>query len=373
MRATSTAEVLDAARNWKYLSMNFVAGDVDGHIGWQVSGGAPVRNGYSGRLPGDATAGNDWNGFHPAETLPRVQDPSAGFLATANYLPPGFADAQKMSYYWCAPYRHDRIHARLRGMNRPGVKDFQALQMDVHSGQADRIIPALDGLALDDPRAREAAAMLAGWDREVRADSAAAAVFEVFTSELIRAVLGDRLGRDLPLYFNVLSYPLENEILSRPESPWWRGNRSAVVSRALAAALDLCEKRMGRDRSRWSWGRLHRHVFHHRGATSAVTRWLMDPAPVPAHGDNSTINVSWSQPSLGSWDVTTIPSMRMISALGDPDGLHLAGPLGQSGQPGHRHYDDLTPLWLRGDLVLVPLTEGGVQKVAREILVLEAT
>ena len=96
----------------------------------------------------------------------------------------------------------------------------------------------------------------------------------------------------------------------------------------------------------------------------------MDPAPEAAHGDGSTLNVSWSQPSLGSFDVTTIPSMRLVADLADPDGLHISEPLGQSGQPGHRHYDDLTPLWLRGDLVKLPLTEEGVRRVAREILVL---
>ena len=62
--------------------------------------------------------------------------------------------------------------------------------------------------------------------------------------------------------------------------------------------------------------------------------------------------------------------MRMIAALGDPDGLRIVGPLGQSGQPGHRHYDDMLPLWLRGELVNVPLTEEGVRTVTREILVL---
>lgn len=66
----------------------------------------------------------------------------------------------------------------------------------------------------------------------------------------------------------------------------------------------------------------------------------------------------------------TIPSMRMIAAPSDPDGLWLAGPLGQSGQPGHPHYDDLMKIYIAGDLIPVPLTATGVRRVAKESLVL---
>ncbi len=370
MRAASAAEILDTCRDWKYVSMNFVAADVDGHIGWQVSGAAPRRRGYSGRLPGDASSGEDWDGFLPEQALPRVMDPPEGILVTANYRPRDLPAEPALSFSWCGPYRHERILARLRGMQRPSVNDFAALHLDVHSRQADRILPRLEGLAFDDPRAAEAARLLAGWDREVRAGSAAAAVFETFLAELVRGLAGGRLGDDLGLYFNSLFYGLENEILERPASPLWGGDWRAQVEAALARAVESCERRMGPDRRGWSWGRIHRLAFHHRGARSRVSAWLLDPAPFPTHGDCNTVNASWWSAGARSWDATTIPSMRMIAALGDPDGLYLVGPLGQSGQPGHRHYDDLTALWRRGELARVPLTEDGVCAVARERLVL---
>ena len=370
MKAGCANEILDAARSWKYLSMNFVAADAAGHIGWQVSGGAPVRTGYTGRLPGDASAGDDWTGWVPPEDLPRVQDPAEGFLATANCPPQGFPGAVGLSCYWCVPYRQDRIRSALRAMDRPGVADFAALQMDVHSLQADRLLPLLARFTLGDPRAVEAARLLAEWDRELTAESAGAALFEVFLTEIRRSLLGERLGSDLHLYFNALSYPIENEIFERPRSPWWKGDPPRIIEKALVDSMMFCESRMGRNRRRWRWGRLHRHAFHHRGATSRAAAWLMDPTSLPAAGDSSTVNVSWSQPSLGSYEVTTVPSMRLIASLGNPDGLSVALPLGQSGQPGHRHYDDLLPLWWKGDLVPLPLTEEGVRAVARERLVL---
>ncbi len=369
MKAGSAAELLDAAGNWKYISMNFVAADLDGHIGRHASGAAPVRTGYSGRLPGDASAGADWDGFLPFEAMPNLRDPEERYIATANYRPEKYG-GPVLSHIWCAPYRYRRIVSALRGMRRPGVKEFRALQLDVHSGQADRILPVLSGLHVNDLRAKEAVLLLAGWDREVRAESAAAAVFEVFLTQLIRCLLSDRLGSDLDLYFNALSYTVENEILERPQSPLWKGDMIGTLTRALVNTIDFCVRGMGADRSRWNWGRLHRYAFRHLGASGRLGEWLLNPPSLPAHGDCSTINVSWSNPGDGSYRVTNIPSMRMVATLGDPDGLFIIGPLGQSGQPGHRHYEDLTALWREASYVRIPLTDDGVRAVVRERLVL---
>lgn len=373
MKAKSATELLEAAGGWKYVSMNFVAADIDGHIGWRVSGAAPVRTGYSGRLPGDASAGANWNGFLPFESMPRLHDPAEGYIATANYRPEKCPGGPVLTHIWAPPYRYRRIVSAVQRMKRPGVKDFQALQLDIHSGQADRILPRLAGMTFTDHRAREAATLLAGWDREVRAESAAAAVYELFITELIRSLLGEKLGADLDLYFNALTYTVENEILGKPESPLWKEDMHGTLGAALAGTIDTCVQLMGADRSRWSWGRLHRHTFRHPGASGRLGRWLLNPPPAPADGDCNTINVSWSNPANGSYDVTTIPSMRMIAALGDPDGLLIIGPLGQSGQPGHRHYDDLTRMWHEGKLVRIPLTEEGIRGATREKLVLSGT
>jgi penicillin amidase len=45
------------------------------------------------------------------------------------------------------------------------------------------------------------------------------------------------------------------------------------------------------------------------------------------------------------------PSFRAVYDLGDPDGLWFALPGGVSGVPRSRHYADLLPAWLRGELV----------------------
>jgi len=373
MKAHSAAEALEAAENWKYVGMNFVAADADGHIGWHVSGAAPLRSGYSGRLPADASAGADWKGFLPYDAMPHVMDPGAGYIVTANYRPENYPDDSILSHIWGPPYRYQRISSVVRGMHRPGVRDFRSLQMDVHSAQADRILPALGSLSFEHPRAREGAQMLASWDREVRKESAAAAVFEVFISELVRYLLGEKLGDDLGVYFNARSYGVEDEILGKPLSPLWKGKMEKGVEAVLAVTIEVCERRMGADRNRWSWGRLHRHVPRHPGATTKLLAWLLNPPVEPAHGDFNTVNVACPLRTNDSYDVVEVPSMRMIACLGDPDSLLIIGPLGQSGQPGHRHYQDLNKMWLQGKHVPLPLTAEEVRAVRRERLILTKT
>jgi len=375
MKAGTVEELLAAARTWQYSAQNFVAGDDEGHIGWHASGAAPVRRGYSGRLPGDASAGADWIGFHPHESMPHLVDPAEGWIATANYRPEKAPPGPVLSHTWFPPYRVTRIADALAALHRPGVEEFRKLQMDVHSLQADRILPKLEALlthdtALQGAGAREAAALLRSWDREVRADSAGAAVFEVFITELTRCLLARPLGTDLALFFNARTYGLENEILDRPGSPLWTAAPALVVEEALARTIEVCVACMGRNRSGWSWGRMHRHVFRHPGARGRISRWLLNPPRRPAHGDANTVNVAAYSVARNAYTVAAVPSLRMVVPLGDLDGMRIIGPLGQSGQPGHAHYDDMTDPWLNGELVPLPLTREGVAKVAREHLVL---
>ncbi len=291
MRSRTVSELLDAARHWQYSAQNFVAADDAGHIGWHVTGAAPIRRGYTGRLPADASAGADWIGFHPYESLPRLDDPPEGWIATANYRPEIAGAWPTLSHVWFAPWRVQSISAALRRMGRPGLEDFQKLQMDVHSPQADLLVPKIAALGARSAAAREAVDILRAWDREVRADSAGAAVFEVVLTELTRGLLGHALGDDMALFFNARCYGPENEILDRPGSPLWQAVPAQVVDQALSKAMAFCASRMGPDRRRWSWGRLHRYVFHHPGARTRVLKWLLNPAPSTAHGDANTINV----------------------------------------------------------------------------------
>jgi penicillin G amidase len=172
-------------------------------------------------------------------------------------------------------------------------------------------------------------------------------------------------------------YGVEDEIFQRPDSPLWSpkegGQAPPVVKieRALVCAMDFCARRMGRNSRRWKWGTLHRYVFRHPGATNRLRAMLLNPSASPANGDPNTLNASWSVPARDSFEVTTVPSMRMVTSLGDPDSLLIVGPLGQSGQPGHPHYEDLIAPWRKGQMIPIPLTRPAVDRISKDRLVLQ--
>lgn len=94
MRAKNASEFSDALGGWRFPTANCVFGDREGNIGYSVVGAIPVRsklaeerNG-SVAMPGTGAAW-DWQGFVPSELLPRVTNPKAGMLLSANHRPIG--------------------------------------------------------------------------------------------------------------------------------------------------------------------------------------------------------------------------------------------------------------------------------------------
>ena len=133
-RARGLEEAQAAVERIATVGQNFLLADVRGHIAWLPSGRVPVRTGYSGRLPADGSgSGCDWQGFLPAERIPRLVDPPEGLIATANHrmLPEGWPQA--VSHTFCAPYRCDRIELLLRAAEHaqrgrlPGAADGRPL------------------------------------------------------------------------------------------------------------------------------------------------------------------------------------------------------------------------------------------------------
>ena len=122
LRARSAAEALEAARTMYYVSQNLVVADDKGHIAWHATGAAPVRSGYSGRLPADGSADADWIGFVPYDSLPSLMDPPEGWIATANNRPPGPEKGTPLSYTWCSPYRYQHIVHELSAMRSARVR-----------------------------------------------------------------------------------------------------------------------------------------------------------------------------------------------------------------------------------------------------------
>jgi penicillin amidase len=92
MRATQVDEFAQALAGWRFPSANCVYGDASGRIGYATIGAIPIRarsaadqNGNEAS-PGTGDA-DDWRGFVPSDLLPRLRDPAAGLILSANHRP----------------------------------------------------------------------------------------------------------------------------------------------------------------------------------------------------------------------------------------------------------------------------------------------
>ncbi len=81
-QATSCEDFFDRAMSWKLPSHNLICGDKKGNIALMVTGLAPDRDGWTGRLPVPGTGKYEWKGFR--SDLPREYNPARGYIATAN-------------------------------------------------------------------------------------------------------------------------------------------------------------------------------------------------------------------------------------------------------------------------------------------------
>jgi penicillin amidase len=379
-RATTVQEAFAAGRRFRVLGQNLLVADGEGNIGWHATGAPPLRQGYSGWLPADGSSGKmDWIGYLDYDSMPSKYNPPEGFIATANNCSVTPNSPHAISYAWCAPYRFQRISARLARLKNPTSQDFRDLQMDVHSLEADEIVPKLQAYKFADPAASRMMKILTDWDRNLDANSAGAAVFEVFLTEWTRTLLADRLGDALPYYFHVCgeAYLGQNVLLDRLDSPVWqvggvpqKDAPQRILETSLARTEEWLKKNLAPNPRSWRWGDLHHYFFAHPGADSPLTHYLLSRGPFPAPGDNNTVNVAAFDPAEDGYTVEVIPSLRMLAPIGDPDRTTIVGPLGQSGQPSHPHYDDMIEPWMRGAAVPLWFTPEAARRNAKARMVL---
>ena len=123
MRAGNPEGVERALGGFLAPGQNVVWADAAGNIGWRATGLVPIRRpGTDGSIPYDGSdALNDWRGFVPQDEMPRLVNPSEGFLATANQRVAGTSWPYVLGTDWPSPARARRIATcskeRARGRN----------------------------------------------------------------------------------------------------------------------------------------------------------------------------------------------------------------------------------------------------------------
>ncbi|WP_236825332.1 MULTISPECIES: penicillin acylase family protein [unclassified Blastococcus] len=386
MRARNWDEFLGAMNRWGAPPENQVYADIGGNIGWKTGGLTPIRPNWDGTLPVPGDGRYEWAGFYDMDELPGAYNPDKGWLATANEmnLPEDFPADRHITYDWYAPYRRHRIDDVLEGMSAATVQDMVDLQGDYVSIPARRILAVVRELDLPDRDELDGLGLLLDWDGDLRADSPAAALFEVWYRRHLRpAVLGRAVaqvtGRDdnadvLAAIANkedlLADARIDIELLESP------GNRlgsdpagflAAAVPRTLASAVADLEQLLGSDRGEWAWGRLHvtRATHPLRALLTGVPEDRLSVGPLPRGGSGDTVgNIAYGP----NFVQTAGSTFRIAIDVGEWDSSTAMNAPGQSGNHDSPHYADLFEPWAQNTAFPLLYSRDRIEAAAERVV-----
>ncbi|MCC7240673.1 MAG: penicillin acylase family protein [Acidobacteria bacterium] len=382
--AAAAFERLDRANDWTSFvaaidsldasSQNAVYADVDGNIGYALSGRLPVRTAGDGTMPQAGAGGAGWvEGAHP--TLPRVLNPEAGYLTSSNNEI-GRGLPVFITRDWSAPFRAARLREVLSAATGASLQELTALQNDTRGlGAAHVLAGVKQALAAARSQGAEAVAVdalerLAGWDQVVDGRPVVT-LYEAFEDAVWRRTFVDEM--DEPLFRRFYEWAGAerpaglNAIVDERQSRWFddiatvdkRETRDDIFILAARDAAERLRADYGSGAGQ-AWDRVHAVTFEHAlGSGSRVMSWLFSRGPVPMVGDGTTVmRVSWNRlrPFAG-WEA---PSWRQVLDVGSWDRSQVVLPTGQSGHRLSAHHFDQNELWRTGRYRAQPFSRQAV-------------
>jgi penicillin G amidase len=375
-----------AVAGWSCPTLNFVYTDVEGHFGYAFAGQMPIRARGDGRLPVPGWTGEyEWVGTIPPAELPRTLDPAEGFVVTANNRIVGDDYPYPMPSEWLPGYRAARIAQLVEQTQRHDARSFARIQGDQRS------LPGLEFAALagrlpgDTPVARHARDALAAWGGELTADSVGGAIYARLREKLLRAAYDEvagpvgqavGLGAFAEISSGVYLWralpPLLRRLAARDDT-WLPAGRTGddLLREAWQSTVAELRAELGDDVATWRYGRFHTLTLRHPlGMIPALAR-LLNRGPFQMGGDADTVRMGYAPREYAAQPTYVAPSYRQICDPGDWDKSQSIHPMGQSGQPGSRHYADLVQPYLHMQYHPMPWSRARVDDATVARLTLE--
>jgi acyl-homoserine-lactone acylase len=205
-KADNLDEFLTALEPQEIGPTNILYADSEGNIMYTLAGIFPDRPegdyDWSGVMRGDTSA-TLWRGKLPYSSMPRVINPETGYLQNANEplwtitLPSGL-DQSDYPEDWLGLKMYPRAArslAMITARDAFSMEDIMADKFSTHSLIADRVLDDLIAATAysESELVKEAADVLAAWDRSFDADSYGAVLFTFWAMQYEPNILGNAL------------------------------------------------------------------------------------------------------------------------------------------------------------------------------------
>ncbi len=361
--------------------------DVDGNIGYWVTGTTPIHKTHRGTFPVPGWVKTyEWTEFIQPLDMP-YEKKTEGFYAHANNLTRNPEHESILYQIDSAPsYRYDRISELLKATDKHDLESMKAIQTDVKLLRAARIVPGmladLKGCKCLGEVGTKALELLGKWDFVADKDKPEAAIFFAIYREAVIDALQDEV--DYPGFVFIMNQRYSTNVadmwFADPQHVIWdhRGTQPKETRRdamrcAFKKALDMLVKQQGEDPARWAWGELHDlHIQHRFGSQKAIAKFV-NLKRMRAGGGLDSV---WkSHFDLGHhktpFRAVAGPVYRSVVDLADLDHAWWILDTGNSGWPGSPHYGDQHELWKTGGFVPMLFNWDEIKEKAKGVLTLQ--
>lgn len=365
LRARTVQELDEAVRGWVDPCNAMITGDVHGNIGFIHRGRAPVRSAANMWGPVPAWTGeHDWHGEVEFSELPRLLNPEAGWIATANNRVTGSDYPHHLGIGYAAPYRAQRIAGRLSELSDATVPHMMSIHADRVSVAASGIVDALVQSSGHTGHAAAALELLIKWDGLMDASLAAPAIYAATRHALAEIVVeSGPIGKTIDNPFPEEPEPdpvvkrvrgaIPYLLATRNESVLGSKTWDEMLREALARGCARLHAQVGGEPASWRWGE-----FHH----TAVKHPLgFDQPDIRCGGDGETVNATGS---LNGLTVTAASVARYVFDISNWDASVWVVPFGSSGHPDSPHYSDQAQRWGQIEAFAMPFTTEAVDAAA---------
>ena len=355
-----TARTIDEALTLAVQSgspaQNFVVADTAGQIAWTILGRIPRRFGFDGRTPTSWSDGSrGWDGYLEPSEYPRIVEPPAGRIWTANARVVSGEKAEKLGQgFYDLGARASQIRDGLLALE---VADEQAM-LDVQLDDRALFLERWQVLLLDvlseeavaeRPALAEMRELVENWGGRASIDSVGFRLVRAYRLYVVSRVLDavtDRCrradGRCHLAQIDLSEGPAWSLVSERPPhllDPAYESWDAFLLSAAEAVQADLASD--GQPLSTKTWGQQNTSRIQHplSLALPMLAKWLDMPAePLPGDADNIP---RIQRPGSGA-------SQRMCVSPGKEEAGIFHMPCGQSGHPLSPHYRNGHSAWTEG-------------------------
>lgn len=341
-KGTNYTDYRAAITQFPYPAQNFAFASASGDVAISVQGRMPIKKNQQGRFVLDGSdSKNAWQGFLEMDEVPKVLNPSRGFISSANQRS---TDLTFPNYYNNGDFRDYRgtmINRLLINKEHWSVDDMKALQYNNYSLKAETAMPLflqqIDSTNLSEYK-KAIYSKLKVWNYNYDSAAIEPVYFDVWFGYFHKMVWDEILQDSTKKYIAIPSDEATiNCLRLRPTSKYFDIAQTSAIETArdlVILAFDSLVNFTNQQLKVKDWAAFKDASISHL-------------AKIPAFG--VSVRTSGSADIINAHAKTFGPSWRMIVELGKTK-INAFGiyPGGQSGNPGSPHYREMIDTWSKG-------------------------